>query len=171
MATVSVSLPDEMKEWLDERVKNSRYATAGDYVRDLIRRDHDERAALVKALAEGEQSGTSQRSVREIAAAARLKLLHGKSRTFAGSGPRSQRHLYLFVPGVRRSKGRSLSACPRTMLRTACRLSGLGRSIHHIRPGYFRFPHASHTVFYVNIPDGIRVIRVLHQRMDPERHL
>jgi toxin ParE1/3/4 len=48
---------------------------------------------------------------------------------------------------------------------------GLGRSIHHIRPGYFRFPHASHTVFYVNIPDGIRVIRVLHQRMDPERHL
>jgi antitoxin ParD1/3/4 len=79
MATVSLSLPDEMKEWLDERVKNSRYATASDYVRDLIRRDHDERAALVRALVEGEQSGTSQRSVREIAAAARLKLLQGKS--------------------------------------------------------------------------------------------
>jgi antitoxin ParD1/3/4 len=79
MATVSLSLPDEMKEWLDERVKNSRYATASDYMRDLIRRDHDERAALVTALVEGEQRGTSQRSVREIAAAARLKLLHGKS--------------------------------------------------------------------------------------------
>ena len=44
MATVSLSLPDEMKEWLDERVKNSRYATASDYMRDLIRRDHDERS-------------------------------------------------------------------------------------------------------------------------------
>jgi hypothetical protein len=31
MATVSISLPDEMKEWLDERLKNSRYATADDY--------------------------------------------------------------------------------------------------------------------------------------------
>jgi antitoxin ParD1/3/4 len=79
MATVSISLPDEMKEWLDERLKNSRYATADDYVRDLIRRDHDKRAALVEALIEGEESGTSDRSVREIAGAARSKLLHGKS--------------------------------------------------------------------------------------------
>jgi toxin ParE1/3/4 len=48
---------------------------------------------------------------------------------------------------------------------------GLGRSIGHIRSGYFRFPHASHVVFFVEISDGIRIIRVLHQRMDPERHI
>ena len=48
---------------------------------------------------------------------------------------------------------------------------GIGRPIDHIRPGYFRFPHASHTVFFVKIADGIRVVRVLHQRMDPERHI
>lgn len=47
----------------------------------------------------------------------------------------------------------------------------LGRSIESLRAGYFRFEHASHTVFYTIIPDGIRVVRVLHQRMDPERHL
>jgi hypothetical protein len=67
-----------MKEWLDERVKNSN-ATAGHYVRDLIRRDHDERAALIQALIEGEQSGTSPRNVRQIIAAAKSKLLHDKS--------------------------------------------------------------------------------------------
>jgi toxin ParE1/3/4 len=48
---------------------------------------------------------------------------------------------------------------------------GLGRPIDHIRPGYLRFPHGSHAIFYVNIHEGIRVVRVLHQRMDPERHL
>jgi len=47
----------------------------------------------------------------------------------------------------------------------------LGRSIDHLRPGYFRFEHASHTIFYLRAEQGIRVIRVPHERMDPERHL
>ncbi|WP_162827171.1 type II toxin-antitoxin system RelE/ParE family toxin [Pseudolabrys taiwanensis] len=47
----------------------------------------------------------------------------------------------------------------------------LGRPIEHLRPGYFRFEHARHTVFYVRSGAGIRVVRVLHERMDPERHL
>jgi toxin ParE1/3/4 len=47
----------------------------------------------------------------------------------------------------------------------------LGRSIAQLRRGYFRFEHASHTVFYVPIADGVRIVRVLHERMDPDRHL
>jgi toxin ParE1/3/4 len=47
----------------------------------------------------------------------------------------------------------------------------IGRSIEHLRSGYFRFEHASHTVFYVKIADGVRIVRVLHQAMDPERHV
>jgi len=47
----------------------------------------------------------------------------------------------------------------------------LGRSIDHLRSGYFRFEHASHTIFYLRTERGIRIIRVLHERMDPERHL
>ena len=47
----------------------------------------------------------------------------------------------------------------------------LGRSIDYFRTGYQRFEHKSHSVFYVSIDDGIRIMRVLHQRMDPERHL
>ena len=47
----------------------------------------------------------------------------------------------------------------------------LGRSIDHLRRGYFRFEHASHTVFYVRTALGICIIRVLHERMDPDRHL
>jgi toxin ParE1/3/4 len=50
-------------------------------------------------------------------------------------------------------------------------LPDIGRSIEDLRPGYFRFAHASHVVFYVKIDNGIRIIRVLHERMEPERHL
>lgn len=47
----------------------------------------------------------------------------------------------------------------------------IGRSIDHVRRGYFRFEHARHTVFYVRIEQGVRIVRVLHERMDPDRHL
>ncbi len=74
MATMNVSLPDPMKDWIEERVKSGRYANVSDYVRDLIRRDQERRDALVQALIAGEKSGTSKRTVREIIAAAKSKL-------------------------------------------------------------------------------------------------
>lgn len=39
MATMNISLPDEMKEWVESQTGNGKYANASDYVRDLIRRD------------------------------------------------------------------------------------------------------------------------------------
>ena len=78
MATMNVSLPEPMKDWVEDRVKSGRYANASDYVRDLIRRDQERREALVEALIEGEKSGTSRRSVREIAADTRSKLSRGE---------------------------------------------------------------------------------------------
>lgn len=78
MATMNVSLPDPLKEWVEDRVKTGRYANASDYVRDLIRRDQESREALERALIEGEASGVSRRSVREIAIDARAKLGRGE---------------------------------------------------------------------------------------------
>jgi antitoxin ParD1/3/4 len=37
MATMNVSLPDKMREWIDQQVSTGRYANASDLVRDLIR--------------------------------------------------------------------------------------------------------------------------------------
>lgn len=59
MATMNISLPDQMKEWIEECVQSGRYANASDYVRDLIRRDHIKLAELRQALIEGENSGPS----------------------------------------------------------------------------------------------------------------
>ena len=48
---------------------------------------------------------------------------------------------------------------------------GRGRRCDEIREGYRRYSIGSHLVFYVERTDGVDVIRVLHQRMDPSRHL
>jgi toxin ParE1/3/4 len=47
----------------------------------------------------------------------------------------------------------------------------MGRSIEYVRRGYFRFEHAHHTIFYIKIQTTIRIMRVLHERMDPDRNL
>ncbi|MGQ4599714.1 type II toxin-antitoxin system RelE/ParE family toxin [Nocardia sp. R6R-6] len=48
----------------------------------------------------------------------------------------------------------------------------IGWSCDDIRPGYFRLPTGSHTVYYRIATGGIvEIMRILHQRMDAERHL
>lgn len=39
------------------------------------------------------------------------------------------------------------------------------------REGYFRYENGSHVVFYRKELAGILIVRVLHQRMEPRRHL
>ena len=48
MATMNVSLPDAMKNWVEERSRSGRYSNASDYVRDLIRRDQDRHRAIAE---------------------------------------------------------------------------------------------------------------------------
>jgi len=69
MATMNVSLPDLMKEWVEGQIKTGHFSNASDYVRDLIRRDQeyqDRREMLIKALIAGENSGESERSIEDI---------------------------------------------------------------------------------------------------------
>ncbi|QIJ74121.1 type II toxin-antitoxin system RelE/ParE family toxin [Methylobacterium sp. NI91] len=47
-----------------------------------------------------------------------------------------------------------------------------GRGADDIRPGYFKLAVGSHLVFYrMGAADVIEVVRILHQRMDFDRHL
>lgn len=39
MASMNISLPDPMRDYVQDRVDRGQYASASDYVRDLIRRD------------------------------------------------------------------------------------------------------------------------------------
>lgn len=74
MATMNVSLPDAMKDWVESQTENGRYSNASDYVRDLIRRDRERteehRAYLQRLVTEGLNSGVSELSMEEL----RLKM-------------------------------------------------------------------------------------------------
>lgn len=48
---------------------------------------------------------------------------------------------------------------------------GRGRPCDDIRPGYYRLPTGSHTLYYRITGGTVEIMRILHQRMDPERHL
>jgi antitoxin ParD1/3/4 len=41
MSTMNVSLPDDMRLFVEERVAGGAYGTASEYVRELIRRDQE----------------------------------------------------------------------------------------------------------------------------------
>ncbi len=47
---------------------------------------------------------------------------------------------------------------------------GLGRSCDSIRPGLMRMEHGRHVLFYRTREYGVRIIRILHQGMLPDRH-
>jgi antitoxin ParD1/3/4 len=42
MSTMNISLPDTLKSFVDEQVGQRGYGTSSEYVRDLIRKDHDQ---------------------------------------------------------------------------------------------------------------------------------
>ena len=46
-----------------------------------------------------------------------------------------------------------------------------GRACDDIRPGYRKYHVGRHLIFYREIPDGVEIIRILHDRMDIEAHL
>ena len=74
MATMNVSLPDQMKAWVEEQARGGRYGNASDYVRDLIRRDERRQRALAEMRAfvqEGIDSGPAEPFDREAFRAAR----------------------------------------------------------------------------------------------------
>lgn len=52
---MNISLPDVLKSFVDEQVSERGYGTSSEYVRELIRKDHD-RLQLRKLLLEGAAS-------------------------------------------------------------------------------------------------------------------
>jgi antitoxin ParD1/3/4 len=76
MATMNVSLPEPMRDWVEKQTRAGRYSSASDYVRDLIRRDQeraDKMAELQRLITEGIESGVSARSLDDLLKMARAR--------------------------------------------------------------------------------------------------
>lgn len=48
---------------------------------------------------------------------------------------------------------------------------GRGRPCDDIRSGYAKFNAGSHTLFFRTVGDRVEIVRILHSRMDFDRHL
>ena len=62
MATMNISLPDPMREWVEAQIKTGQYANNSDYLRDLIRKDQRSREklkVLQEAITDGFASGAA----------------------------------------------------------------------------------------------------------------
>ena len=69
MATMNISLPDQMKAWVEAQTEGGKYANSSDLIRDLIRREQikqEKIAALNEKIEEGYASGFSGKSIDEV---------------------------------------------------------------------------------------------------------
>jgi antitoxin ParD1/3/4 len=82
MATMNISVPDPMKDWVQSQVNTGAYANTSDYVRDLIRQDQENRSklkALQNAITTGIESGVSDKSFDQIISQAHKELKENRS--------------------------------------------------------------------------------------------
>ena len=69
MATMNISVPDPIKDWVQSQVNTGAYANTSDYVRDLIPQGQENRnkiQVLQEAITAGRESDISKRSFDEI---------------------------------------------------------------------------------------------------------
>ena len=74
MASMNISLPDPMKDWVETQTSSGRYDNASEYVRDLIRHDQDRAtkiSAIQKLVDEAFEGGQSSKSLDDIWAVAK----------------------------------------------------------------------------------------------------
>lgn len=75
MSTMNISLPDSLKDYIDEQVGECGYGTSSEYVRELIRRDQ-QRKHLRALFLQGAGSGLTAPVDAEY-----FKLLRARVRT------------------------------------------------------------------------------------------
>ncbi len=77
MTSMNISLPEQMKHWIEAKVAGGRYHNASEYIRDLIRKDQnnlEKTEAFRAAILAGRDSGIDTRSFDEIINDAKLKV-------------------------------------------------------------------------------------------------
>jgi antitoxin ParD1/3/4 len=77
MTTMNISLPDQMKDWIESRIDAGQYHNVSEYIRDLIRRDqadHEKALAFRAAIDYGRSSGDEQRPFKAVIRAAKASV-------------------------------------------------------------------------------------------------
>ena len=92
MASLNISLPAPLREWIESQIKGGRYGNASEYVRELIRRDQERQAQqrLEQMLLEGVKSGKASPLTRRDWAELRTDVAERLQKGWGGRGKKSR---------------------------------------------------------------------------------
>ncbi len=92
MASLNISLPAPLREWIEAQIKGGRYGNASEYVRELIRRDQERQAQqrLEALLLEGVKSGTASPLTKQDWAELRTDVAERLEKRWGGRGKKSR---------------------------------------------------------------------------------
>lgn len=80
MSRLTISMPDQMNEWIESQIAAGRYGNVSEYFQDLVRRDQERKetamAELWTMLEREEASGVSDHAFPDILEAARREARH-----------------------------------------------------------------------------------------------
>jgi antitoxin ParD1/3/4 len=90
MQTMNISLPDPLKEFVDDQIAGGRYSSVSEYIRELIREDEKRKAqerleALLLEGLESEASELTRQDFDEIRKEAQAQLKRRQSHAKNGS--------------------------------------------------------------------------------------
>ncbi len=75
VSRITISMPDQMNEWVESQISSGRYGNVSEYVRELVRKDQERREAAIadlrRLLQDGEDSGFETYDFSEILREAR----------------------------------------------------------------------------------------------------
>ncbi len=75
MSRLTISMPEQMNQWVEDQINTGRYGNVSEYFRDLVRRDQEKREEKLKELRDlldrAEASGVSTRTFSEVMKQAR----------------------------------------------------------------------------------------------------
>lgn len=79
MLRLTISMPEQMSNWVEAQISTGRYGNVSEYFRDLVRRDQERREVKLKELRDlldrAEASGISTRTIPETMELARQEAL------------------------------------------------------------------------------------------------
>ena len=76
MARLTISMPDEMSDFINAQIETGKYDNVSEYMRDLIRQEQEKKAALKRVRARLERSANSGAPVPIKDAFERLGVMH-----------------------------------------------------------------------------------------------
>ncbi len=92
MASLNISLPAPLREWIEAQIKGGRYGNASEYVRELIRRDQERQAQqrLEELLLEGVKRGTASPLTKQHWAELRTDVAERLEKRWGGRGKKAR---------------------------------------------------------------------------------